>query len=89
MIDFCDHGDGNENLCQPPFLSCPQSAIPLVALAHSIAWHHRDVHDHGGVHGDAHGGVHDDVHCDVHDDVHGGGHGVVCGGVDDDVDGDG
>ena len=37
------HHDGNDdNLSQPLFLPCPQSVIPLVALAHSIACHHHD-----------------------------------------------
>ena len=29
-------------MCQPLFLPCPQSVIPLVALAHSIACHNHD-----------------------------------------------
>ena len=49
------NGDNkDDNLCQPLFLSYPQSVTPLVELAHSIAWPLDQDHDdhNGGVHGD-------------------------------------
>ena len=36
------HDDNDDNLSRPLFLPCPQSVIPLVALAHSIACHNHD-----------------------------------------------
>ena len=64
------HDDNDDNLSPPLFLPCPQSVIPLVALAHSIACHHHDHVDNDDDVRDDYDNVRDDAHdADDADDV--------------------